>query len=43
VGSATGSTLVERGIQFASEDRVATAVITQMFGSYGGKIMAIAS
>ena len=41
-GSPTGSTLVERGIQYASEDRVATAVITQMFGSYGGKIMAIA-
>jgi len=42
VGSPTGSTLMERGIQYASEDRVATAVITQMFGSYGGKIMAIA-
>ena len=41
-GSPTGSTLVERGIQYASEDRVATAVITQMFGSYGGKLMAIA-
>jgi basic amino acid/polyamine antiporter, APA family len=41
-GSPAGSTLFERGIQYASEDRVATAVITQMFGSYGGKIMAIA-
>jgi APA family basic amino acid/polyamine antiporter len=41
-GSATGSTLVERGIQHASEDRVATAVITQMFGSIGGKLMAVA-
>jgi APA family basic amino acid/polyamine antiporter len=41
-GSATGSTLVERGIQYASEDRVATAVITQMFGSIGGKLMAVA-
>ena len=42
VGSPTGATLAERGIQFASEDRVATAVITQMFGSIGGKLMAIA-
>jgi APA family basic amino acid/polyamine antiporter len=41
-GSPTGSTLVERGIQYASEDRVATAVITQMFGSIGGKLMAVA-
>jgi basic amino acid/polyamine antiporter, APA family len=41
-GSPTAGTLVGRGIQYASEDRVATAVITQMFGSYGGKIMAIA-
>ena len=41
-GSATGTTLVERGIQYASEDRVATAVITQMFGSIGGKLMAVA-
>ena len=42
VGSPTGSTLVERGIQYASEDRVATAVITQMFGSIGGALMAVA-
>src|SRR5215813_3132499 len=42
LGNMNGSTLFERGIQYASEDRVATAVITQMFGSYGGKIMAIA-
>ena len=42
VGSPTGTTLVERGIQYASEDRVATAVITQMFGSIGGKLMAVA-
>ena len=41
-GSSTGSTLVERGIQYASEDRVATAVMTQMFGSIGGKLMAVA-
>ena len=42
VGSPTGVTLVERGIQYASEDRVATAVITQMFGSIGGALMAVA-
>ena len=41
-GSPTGSSLIERGIQYASEDRVATAVITQMFGSIGGKLMAVA-
>ncbi len=41
-GSPTGTTLLERGIQYASEDRVATAVITQMFGSVGGALMAIA-
>jgi len=41
-GSPAGATLAARGIQYASEDRVATAVITQMFGSYGGRIMAIA-
>jgi APA family basic amino acid/polyamine antiporter len=41
-GSAAGTTLVERGIQFAKEDRVATAVMTQIFGSSGGGLMAIA-
>jgi APA family basic amino acid/polyamine antiporter len=41
-GSATGTTLLERGIQYASEERVATAVMTQMFGSVGGALMAIA-
>jgi APA family basic amino acid/polyamine antiporter len=41
-GSPTGATLVERGIQYASEDRVATAVMTQMFGSAGGGLMAVA-
>jgi APA family basic amino acid/polyamine antiporter len=41
-GSPTGATLVERGIQFAREDRVATAVMTQMFGSIGGALMAAA-
>ena len=41
-GSPTGSTLLERGIQYATEDRVATAVMTQMFGSMGGALMAVA-
>ena len=41
-GSATGTTLLERGIQYAREDRVGTAVMTQMFGSAGGALMAIA-
>jgi APA family basic amino acid/polyamine antiporter len=41
-GSPTGATLLERGIQYASEDRVATAVMTQMFGSIGGSLMAVA-
>ena len=41
-GSATGATIVERGIKYASEDRVATAVMTQMFGGPGGALMAIA-
>jgi APA family basic amino acid/polyamine antiporter len=42
VGSPTGATLLERGIQYAREDRVATAVMTQMFGSVGGALMAVA-
>src|SRR5208283_3556779 len=42
VGSPTGTTLIERGIQYAREDRVATAVMTQMFGSIGGALMAVA-
>jgi APA family basic amino acid/polyamine antiporter len=41
-GTRTGATIFERGIQYASEDRVGTAVMTQMFGSAGGALMAIA-
>jgi basic amino acid/polyamine antiporter, APA family len=41
-GNPAGATLLQRGIQYASEDRVATAVMTQMFGSIGGSLMAIA-
>jgi APA family basic amino acid/polyamine antiporter len=42
VGNPTGTTLIDRGIQYASEDRVATAVLSQMFGSAGGALMAVA-
>ena len=41
-GTPTGATLLDRGIQYASEDRVATAVMTQMFGAAGGGLMAVA-
>ncbi|MGO9123886.1 MAG: APC family permease, partial [Terriglobales bacterium] len=35
-------TILERGIKYATEDRVATAVMTQMLGSLGGLLMAVA-
>ena len=41
-GDAQGATILARGIQFASEDRVATAVMQQIFGPAGAGIMAIA-
>ena len=41
-GSATGATILERGIKYATEDRVGTAVMTQMLGTAGGTLMAIA-
>ena len=41
-GTPTGATIAQRGIQFATEDRVATAVLTQMFGAAGGYLMAAA-
>ena len=41
-GSPEGTSIVARGIQFASEDRVATAVMEQAFAGYGAKIMAFA-
>ena len=41
-GAADGATIVARGIQHASEDRVATAVMQQIFGPAGAGIMAIA-
>ncbi len=39
-GDANASTIAGRGIQFASEDRVATAVMEVVFGSLGAKLMA---
>ena len=41
-GSPAGASILARGIKYASEDRVATAVLTQMFGASGGALMAIA-
>jgi APA family basic amino acid/polyamine antiporter len=41
-GSPTGTTLMERGIKYATEDRVGTAVMQQMFRSNGAKLMALA-
>jgi APA family basic amino acid/polyamine antiporter len=41
-GNATGATILERGIKYATEDRVATAVMTQMLGGIGGALMAVA-
>ena len=37
-----GTTILARGISHAAEDRVGTAVMTQMFGSVGGLLMAAA-
>jgi APA family basic amino acid/polyamine antiporter len=39
-GSATATTVVGRGIQFAAQDRVATAVMEVAFGPIGAKLMA---
>jgi basic amino acid/polyamine antiporter, APA family len=41
-GSPTATTILERGIKYAAEDRVATAVMTQMLGPIGGALMAVA-
>jgi APA family basic amino acid/polyamine antiporter len=41
-GDPNGTTVLARGIQFAKEDRVATAVMEQMFGAAGASLMAIA-
>jgi basic amino acid/polyamine antiporter, APA family len=39
-GSPEGLTVAERGIQFASQDRLATAAISSVFGNYAAIIMA---
>jgi basic amino acid/polyamine antiporter, APA family len=41
-GTAGAATILGRGIKYAAEDRVGTAVMTQMFGSAGGLLMAAA-
>jgi len=40
VGSPSAPTLAGRGIQFAAQDRVATAVMEAAFGTMGAKLMA---
>ncbi|MCX5767357.1 MAG: amino acid permease [Gemmatimonadetes bacterium] len=41
-GVADGATVMARGIDHASQDRVATAVMESMFGVGGGMVMAVA-
>jgi APA family basic amino acid/polyamine antiporter len=41
-GTAEGATVVERGIRFATQDRVATAVAATIFGASAATIMAVA-
>jgi APA family basic amino acid/polyamine antiporter len=41
-GAANAATILERGIKYAAEDRVGTAVMTQMLGPAGGLLMAAA-
>ena len=41
-GNPHGATVLARGIKYASEDRVGSAVMYQMFGQAGGAAMAIA-
>ena len=41
-GSPTATTIAGRGIQFAAQDRVATAIMQSAFGSIGAKLMAAA-
>jgi basic amino acid/polyamine antiporter, APA family len=41
-GAADGATVIARGIDHATNDRVATAVMEQIFGGSGAAIMAIA-
>ena len=41
-GVATGADVVSRGVRFATQDRVGTAVAETIFGASGGALMAIA-
>ena len=41
-GDPNGSTVLARGIQYATSDRVGTAVMQQMFGYTGAALMAVA-
>ncbi len=41
-GLPNAATIIERGIKYAAEDRVGTAVMTQMFGAIGGSLTAAA-
>jgi len=41
-GIPSAATMLERGIKYAAEDRVGTAVMTQMLGPAGGALMAAA-
>jgi basic amino acid/polyamine antiporter, APA family len=41
-GDPHGTTVLARGIKYAAEDRVGTAVMQQMFGAAGATLMAIA-
>jgi len=41
-GAPHAASILERGIKYATEDRVATAVMTQMLGASGGFLMAVA-
>jgi len=40
-GAPGGATVIERGIEHASEDRVGTAAVQVLFGSAGGSLMAL--
>src|SRR5206468_549564 len=41
-GASNGTTVMERGIQFATQDRVASAMMETIFGAAGASIMAAA-
>ena len=41
-GDPQGASVLARGIQYATEDRVATAAMISMFGAVGGALMALA-